>query len=207
MSAVSWMSLVWFAVVLALVPAGLWLLKRSGMAGPGGRPAGLHPRLVGSLAVGPQQRVVTVEVGEGTAKRWLVLGVTPQQVSTLLRSSQPLAVQNSPSCTASGEVPTQGTSGFSQVLSQALWRGATPDSVGAQTRTRAAMDAHRPEPRQALSRSRSARASRTSPGGLSTLSGESDSTLSGASHSGLSAAGHRQDPRLLALRERLARGD
>lgn len=205
MSAVSWMSLVWFAVVLALVPAGLWLLKRSGMAGSGGRPTGLHPRLVGSLAVGPQQRVVTIEVGEGSAKRWLVLGVTPQQVSTLLRSSQPLTAQH-PTGTAPTDLMSTGSGGFSQVLSRALGRGTSLGSVGGRGTEVASTEPHRSELRQSGLRSRSARASRTNPGGLSTLSGEPDSTLSGASHSVLTAAGGRQDPRLLALRERLARG-
>jgi len=35
------------------------------------------------VAVGPQQRVVTVEVGPEGARTWLVLGVTAQQVSCL----------------------------------------------------------------------------------------------------------------------------
>jgi flagellar protein FliO/FliZ len=200
------MSLVWFAVVLALVPAGLWLLKRSGMAGPGGRPTGLHPRLLGSLAVGPQQRVVTVEVGEGAAKRWLVLGVTPQQVSTLMRSSQPLADLQGFGSAAPAATPVLGTSGFSQVLSRALGRAETTVSRAERRAEPAPNGARSTESRQPGSRSRSARASRTAPGGLSTLSAEADSTLSGGRSSVLPAAGDRQDARLLALRERLARG-
>jgi flagellar protein FliO/FliZ len=96
MTGASWTGLLWFVVVLALIPLALWMLKRSGMAG-GLRPRaqGGLPRLVGTLAVGAQQRVVTVEVGEGEARRWLVLGVTPQQVNTLHTLEQPpaLAVQ------------------------------------------------------------------------------------------------------------------
>jgi flagellar protein FliO/FliZ len=29
------------------------------------------------------QRVITVEVGQGDQRKWLVLGVTPQQITTL----------------------------------------------------------------------------------------------------------------------------
>ena len=40
-------------------------------------------RVVSVLAVGPQQKVVTVEVGPPEAKVWLVLGVTAQSVNHL----------------------------------------------------------------------------------------------------------------------------
>jgi flagellar protein FliO/FliZ len=40
-------------------------------------------RVVSVLAVGPQQKVVTVEVGSPEAKVWLVLGVTAQSVNHL----------------------------------------------------------------------------------------------------------------------------
>jgi flagellar protein FliO/FliZ len=39
--------------------------------------------VLSAVAVGPQQRVVTVEVGPEHARTWLVLGVTAQQVSCL----------------------------------------------------------------------------------------------------------------------------
>jgi flagellar protein FliO/FliZ len=75
--------LLWFVVIIAAIPLALWLLKRSGygaaMAGGANAPA----RTVASLAIGPQQRIVTVEVGTGDEKRWLVLGVTPQAIQTL----------------------------------------------------------------------------------------------------------------------------
>ena len=45
--------------------------------------AGAASRVVSAVAVGPQQRVVTVEVGPEHARTWLVLGVTAQQVSCL----------------------------------------------------------------------------------------------------------------------------
>jgi flagellar protein FliO/FliZ len=74
--------LLWFLAILAMIPLALWLLKRSpmGMAAAG---AAAPMRTVGSLSIAPNQRVVTVEVGTGEERRWLVLGVTPQSISTL----------------------------------------------------------------------------------------------------------------------------
>ncbi len=64
------------ALVLALVGAAAWLLKRiSGMPGTG---SGLI-RVIGGAAVGQRERVVLVEV----ADTWLVLGVAPGQVRAL----------------------------------------------------------------------------------------------------------------------------
>lgn len=40
-------------------------------------------RVVSTVAVGPNQRVVTVEVGPESARVWLVLGVTPQSIQCL----------------------------------------------------------------------------------------------------------------------------
>ncbi|MBN8748088.1 Flagellar protein FliO [Xylophilus ampelinus] len=40
-------------------------------------------RLVSALAVGPQQRIMTVEVGPEGARCWLVVGVTAQSISML----------------------------------------------------------------------------------------------------------------------------
>jgi flagellar protein FliO/FliZ len=39
--------------------------------------------LVSALALGPQQKVVTVEVGPQNARVWLVLGVTQQSIQCL----------------------------------------------------------------------------------------------------------------------------
>ena len=85
--------LLWFVVIVATIPLALWLLKRSGygqaMAGGAHAPA----RAIATLALGPQQRIVTVEVGTGEEKRWLVLGVTPQAIHalhTLTPQAEPL---------------------------------------------------------------------------------------------------------------------
>jgi flagellar protein FliO/FliZ len=40
-------------------------------------------RTVASLAISPSQRILTVEVGHADDRRWLVLGVSPQSISTL----------------------------------------------------------------------------------------------------------------------------
>jgi len=118
----SWMPLLWFGVVLALIPAALWLLKRSGLAPAGLRGAAAGPRLTGSLALGPQQRVVTVEVGEGDERRWLVLGVTAQQITTLHTLTVPPVPPALPASQglAPGGASARAPQGFSQMLSKAL---------------------------------------------------------------------------------------
>ena len=55
-------SLLWFAAVVAAIPAALWLLKRTPAGG--GATHGLM-RTVAVLPLAPGQRVVTVEVGRG----------------------------------------------------------------------------------------------------------------------------------------------
>lgn len=69
-----------FAVVIALIPVALWLLRRTPM-GRNASSAGL--RTVAALPLSNTQRIVTVEVGSGEERRWLVLGVTPGAISTL----------------------------------------------------------------------------------------------------------------------------
>lgn len=73
----------WLLVVLALIPVSMWLLKRSGLAGGLGGASGNVLKPVAQLGLGPQQRVVTVELTVGDKRTWLVLGVTQQQITTL----------------------------------------------------------------------------------------------------------------------------
>ena len=73
-------SLLWFIAILALIPATLWFLKRTPLGGGGG--AGVM-KSVASLPLSSSQRIVTVEVGSGDERRWLVLGVTPASITTL----------------------------------------------------------------------------------------------------------------------------
>ena len=70
----------WFLAILCLIPLALWLLKRTPMGG--GAAAG-QMRTVALLPLSPNQRIVTVEVGQGEDRRWLVLGVTGTQINTL----------------------------------------------------------------------------------------------------------------------------
>lgn len=72
--------LLWFVAILALIPAILWLLKRTPLGGAGAQG---QMRTVAVLQLSPNQRLLTVEVGQGEDRRWLVLGVTAQQISTL----------------------------------------------------------------------------------------------------------------------------
>ena len=73
--------LLWFAAVIALIPLALWLLKRTPIGA--GAAAGGQLRQVAALPLATQQRLVTVEVGSGDDRIWLVLGVTPQHITTL----------------------------------------------------------------------------------------------------------------------------
>ena len=82
--------IVWFVVIVALIPVSLWLLKRSGLANGAMGGTAAPVRTVGNVNLGPGQRIVTVEVGEGESRTWLVLGVTSQQINTL-HSMAPLS--------------------------------------------------------------------------------------------------------------------
>ena len=75
-----------FVVVLALVPSGLKWVQRRAAGGAAGIAAA--SRIISAVAVGPHQRVVTVEVGPEHARVWLTLGVTAQPI-TCLHSAAP----------------------------------------------------------------------------------------------------------------------
>lgn len=64
------------ALVLLLLFAGLWLLKK--LTGSGGHNNNLL-RVVGATAIGTRERIVVVEMGQ----TWLILGVTPNSINTL----------------------------------------------------------------------------------------------------------------------------
>ena len=73
-------SLLWFIAIIAMIPASLWFLKRTPLGGGGG--AGVM-KSIAALPLSTSQRIVTVEVGSGDERRWLVLGVTPSSITTL----------------------------------------------------------------------------------------------------------------------------
>jgi flagellar protein FliO/FliZ len=64
------------ALVMALLFASLWLLKR--LSAPRGQAAGLM-RVIAGTAVGTRERVVVLEVGN----TWLILGVAPGRITAL----------------------------------------------------------------------------------------------------------------------------
>ena len=73
-------SLLAFVGIVALIPLALWLLKRTPIGG--GAAHGVM-RTVAMLPISANQRLLTVEVGSGDERKWLVLGVTPAGIHTL----------------------------------------------------------------------------------------------------------------------------
>jgi flagellar protein FliO/FliZ len=73
-------SLLWFLAILVLIPVTLWLLKRTPMGGAAGHGV---LKSIAALPLSTSQRLLTVEVGQGDERRWLVLGVTPHSITTL----------------------------------------------------------------------------------------------------------------------------
>lgn len=78
-------SLLWFVVIIAAIPLALWLLKRSpaGARFSGGNQASGAMRSISTLPISGTQRLLTVEVGHGEDRCWLVLGVTANSITTL----------------------------------------------------------------------------------------------------------------------------
>jgi len=89
-------SFMWFVAIIAMIPIALWLLKRTPMGGAAG--LGVM-RSVAALPLSSSQRLVTVEVGQGEQRRWLVLGVTPQSI-TVLHNMEPGADAAAPNAPA-----------------------------------------------------------------------------------------------------------
>jgi flagellar protein FliO/FliZ len=107
----TWTSVAWFIAIVALIPIALWLLKRTPLAngyGGGGGRAGT-PRTVAVLPLSAQQKLVTVEVGQGDDRLWLVLGVSPQGIRTL----HTMAAQAAPA-----EAVPPPSAAFAQLLSR-----------------------------------------------------------------------------------------
>ena len=105
-------SFLWFAFILAMIPVALWLLKRTPL---GGASTGSLMRSVSVLPLSTNQRLVTVEVGTGEERRWLVLGITPHSITTLhTMAPQAEATPVKTSLNAPASAPV----GFAQVLSR-----------------------------------------------------------------------------------------
>jgi flagellar protein FliO/FliZ len=106
-------SFLWFIAIVAMIPLALWLLKRTPL---GGAASGGFMRSVAVMPLSASQRLVTVEVGNGADKRWLVLGVTPQSITTL-HTMAPQAENTSAQTNVS--VPA----GFAQMLNRIRQNG------------------------------------------------------------------------------------
>ena len=71
-------------LLLALMVLVAWLLQRYRRHLPGvAAQVGPPLKVMGSMALGPQQRLVTVQVGEGAERLCLVLGVSPGSITAL----------------------------------------------------------------------------------------------------------------------------
>jgi flagellar protein FliO/FliZ len=109
------MPLLAFLLVIAMIPAALWLMKRAGLGGGAG-PAGSVLRHVSQLSLGTSQRVTVVEIAVGAERHWLVLGVTGERVTQLASYPAPDLAATPPSAPAH-------TAAVNQLI--ARWRGAT----------------------------------------------------------------------------------
>jgi flagellar protein FliO/FliZ len=77
----SYLSVLLFLAILATLPWAIkWLQKKKSLfdTAPSGQ-----SKLISVIAVGPQQKVVTIEVGPEGDRKWLTVGVTQQQITLL----------------------------------------------------------------------------------------------------------------------------
>jgi flagellar protein FliO/FliZ len=102
----TWTAVLWFMAIVAMIPLALWVLKRTPMGGAHSGPG--TPRTVAVMPLSAQQRLVTVEVGQGDERLWLVLGVTPHGIRTLHTMA--------PQTAAPAEVPPPPAAAFAQLL-------------------------------------------------------------------------------------------
>lgn len=101
-------------VLLIAMVIVAWLLQRYRRHLPGAaRRRGPALQVLSAVALGPQQRVVTLQVGEGSDGVCLVLGVTPSSVTALHSMVLPPE-------TAAAPAPTEAEPGFAARLAQ--WR-------------------------------------------------------------------------------------
>ncbi|MGN6702706.1 MAG: flagellar biosynthetic protein FliO [Burkholderiaceae bacterium] len=102
-------------LVLGLIAGAAWLMKRTGMAKPGG---GSIAKVVGGVSVGNRERVVVVEVGD----QWIVVGVAPGRVNAL--AQLPRGERADP---AIATLPAAGN--FSAWLKQTIERRQPPGAA------------------------------------------------------------------------------
>ena len=107
-SAMPMTALLWFAAIVVMIPLALWLLKRSPLGGASSGPGSM--RSVSSLPLSNTHRLLTVEVGQGDQRRWLVLGVTPHNINLLHTMEPP------PEAAAAGPGSSEPGGSFAQML-------------------------------------------------------------------------------------------
>ena len=105
-------SLAAFALVIAAIPAALWVLKRAQALRPS---AAGTLQLVAGLSLGPRERIAVVNVGG----RALVVGITAQSITHLATLDEPVQVEPAGSALAAG--PASGA--FARVLAARLHKG------------------------------------------------------------------------------------
>ena len=115
-----------FVTAMALLP---WLLRRlkqrqSALSGNGAVAA----RVLTAVSLGPQQRLVTVEVGSGDARTCLVLGVTAQQITCLHVLPAPASAQT-PAAAAAVAAALAPSTSFSQAMARAQTGTGTPGAM------------------------------------------------------------------------------
>ena len=127
-----WPTLILVALFVAAMACLPWLVRRlqqknllprgMGMA-RGATP--VPAQVLGSLAIGPQQRVVTVQVGEGDEAVRLVLGVSAQQIQCLhVLNAQSAYAQVAQQSVANAS----GSSSFTESLIRAQAGGSARNS-------------------------------------------------------------------------------
>jgi flagellar protein FliO/FliZ len=100
----SYVSVVIFLLLVACVPLALRWFKKQGDGWA--NEAGGQSKIISAVAVGPHQRVVTVEVGAQGERVRLTLGVTTQAISML--HSAPVAAGGQPVVSAQPVVSVAG---------------------------------------------------------------------------------------------------
>ena len=110
-----------FVAAMAALP---WLVRRFQQRQSGsGVASGGASRVLSAIAVGPHQRVVTVEVGPENSRTVLVLGVTAQQVSCLHVLAPPARMPREPATDFASEMQKQTSSPSSKVVDAGVSNG------------------------------------------------------------------------------------
>ncbi len=86
----SLVTLVVVLILLALLPVLIQRIRQRSVAGQMANASAM--KIVSAMAVGPHQKLLTVEVGPQSARTWLVLGVSAQAVTCLHRMDAPVDV-------------------------------------------------------------------------------------------------------------------